>query len=154
MKILLALPLISLGEALLENKDSQLFYTWCSTGKAVTWDFWKTCLVNECTLKSSYVVSDVLWCFLHWSLGLNKHSGKHSPALVWKAPQGSPALCGGCAKSLVSSTELAAPGSTSLQARLGLHRDFRPFVSWVLLGCHSFCLHYTVKQETFFPHHT
>lgn len=103
------------------------------------------------TLKSSYVVSDVPWCFLHWSLGLNKRS----PTLVWKAPQGSPALCGGCTRSLVSSCEGAAPGGRLPgTSSPGLHRNFRPFVSRVLPGCRSFCLRYTVEQETFFPHHT
>lgn len=45
----------------------------------------------ECTLQSSYVVSDILWCFLHWALGLNEHSGKHTSTAACKAPQSCPA---------------------------------------------------------------
>lgn len=106
---------------------------------------WHTFSRCEYTLESSYVVYDILWCFLRWTLGLNKHSWKCSPTVVWKALQSCPVhrppgwLYEGTG-------EQHCAGSS----RLRLHTNLKPFFSKSLLGYYSLCLRYTVRQENFF----
>ena len=114
----------------------------------------------ERTLQSSRVVSDILWSFLHWTLGLNKHWWERSHLVVCKGPRAAQptALHGGCARALVSSAELAAPGRClpgprqhQPPGRAQLTQKPQALFSKSLLGYHSLCLRYTMRQETFSP---
>lgn len=102
----------------------------------------------ERILQSSCVISHALWCSLHWSRGLNKLLGAGSPQWCERLPGAAQHPPG---RPYMGSSQQCLTGSSAAAPGLSLHTNLRPFFSKSLLGYHSLSLHYTGRQETFFP---